>query len=230
MSRRGMMGCIGGIEPPVPVDNPVLLFYAPLIATTTPVFAWNGNLGVQQHGGGSISNSSFYMPSTGTAPIRWASAIKGGTNLTFSCWVTPSYGSGVNFMFGMLHTVTATRYAGLLLAKHVSQNYISLTTNYISPFAASPAPPFVNSGERAFVSWTIIFDESNSYTVKFYKNGALVYTTTVVQSNWLGVIDTAPGIGLGGNTCPGRYSLFSIYEEMTDEQILKLYQEGGIAM
>ena len=231
MSRRGMMGRGKATSLEPPVEKTELLFYAPLITDKNPIFSWDGNLGIQQAGSCIIDAGTLYFASNGSTAIRWASSIKSGVNLTFSCIVKPTYSSGVNVMFGMLHQSITTRCSGLFLSKHVSHNYLGLISNYISPFSGSPAPPFVTSGETAFVSWTIIFNGNSSYTVKYYNNGTLVHQVTVNQVDWLGVANNAPGIGLSGNnSCAGRYSHFSIHEELSDTQILALYQNGGIAM
>lgn len=220
-------------KPSATAPAPILLFYAPLTQNKEAVYAHDGKLYTHYAGSNLIQNGELYNASRSSSYYtRWDSTVPVGVNLTFNCFITPTalLNSGINCMHGFSRNIQGERNTALFLIKHQSQAYNSIASNYITPFAAVPdLMTLIN--EKSFISWSIIFNGAYSYTVKFYKNGLLVFETTVSQPNWLGIDANdrfSIGIGSGTNNTIGYFSHFSVFEELSEIQIKTIYENGGI--
>lgn len=197
------------------------LFYAPLTSTTVAAIAHDSDTSVYDESYNSISSAGLRITAAGHG-IRWNCSVPVGMNLTFSCWVNRTGGQGVNYSFGAA-TQNNARYKGLQLSQYSSywlmQEYLyfcSVGTNFMT-----------ETNVYVFLSWTIIYNGNNSYTCKFYKNGVLIETRTFTNTNWQGMSDRCFAISHFTNSMYAYYKHFSCYEELTDAEVMSLYQRGG---
>lgn len=198
------------------------LFYAPLTGSIIASIAHNSDTSVYSSSVNSITSEGLYL-SAGGHGVIWNCSVPTGINLTFSCWVKRTGGSGVNYSFGAA-TKNNARYYGLQLSQY--NNYWLMQEYLYFCYVSSNYPTVSNS--YVFITWTIIYNGNNNYTVKFYKNGVLVTTNTFTNNQWLGMTNCYFSISHFTNSMYAYYKHFSCYNEMTDSEVLSLYQRGGI--
>ncbi len=208
---------------------PILLFYAPLTQNKEAVYAHDGILNTFYNGNNYIKDGELYNPfNTSTCRTLWSTSIPQNKNLTFNCFVTcKQYVSGINCMHGFSR-LNPTMYSGLFLAKYPNNNSNEISADYIIFHRANDLLTIIN--EKHFITWTIIFNENASYTIKLYKNGVFHTQSTIHSTEWLGVTaEDKLSIGLyGNNNTIGYFSHFSVFEELSEIQIKTIYENGGI--
>lgn len=201
------------------------LFYAPLTGgTLNATIAHDSNLSVHNSVVGSLLSDSVRLSSSANG-IIWNCSVPVNTNITFNCWVKRTGGSGVNYSFGAA-TKNNARYYGLQLSQY---NAYWLMQEYLY-FCYVSANYMPENNVWTYISWTIIYNGSNNYTCKFYKNGQLVTEKTFNNTQWLGMTNCYFGISHFTNSMYAYYKHFSAYEELTDGEVAQLYQNGGVPL
>ncbi len=203
-----------------------LLFYASFASSLTPEYTYDGNVELLSTSYCSASNG--VMQSTNknmcyksASPIP---AISEGEGITFCCYVKRTANSGICYSFGAAHSTNSTKYAGLQLVSYSSNVLVTEYLYFVTGYS-------INFSTLAFWAWTIHFNGSNSYTVKVYKDGVLVFTKTFSNTSWLGFANCYFAIGhASSNSCIGEFSHFSAWRELTDSEVLELYNAGGVAV
>lgn len=197
-------------------------FYAPLTQNLTPSIAHDSDFTVYKSAINSVSSEGVYL-SSGSHGVMWNCSVPVNKSITFGCWVKRTSGSGVNYSFGA-GTKNNARYYGLQLSQY--QNYWLMQEYLYFCNVGSNYMPVNNVW--TYISWTIIYNSSNNYTCKFYKNGQLVAEKTFTNTQWQGMINCYFAISHFTNSMYGYYKHFSCYEELTDAEVAQLYQRGGV--
>ena len=213
-----------GPTPPVPFLK-TCYFYAPLQVDLIPTISRDENYTVYRSAYTSITEADGLRIAGGSQGVMWNTSVPVNENLTFGCWFKRTGGSGVNYSFGC-GTKNNARYYGLQLSMYSSywlmQEYLyfcSVSSTYL---------PITNTW--CYLNWTIIYNDSNNYTCKFHRDGALVASRTFSNTQWLGMTNCFMAISHFTNTTYGYYKNFTCFEELTDSEVLKLYQNDGVPL
>lgn len=209
---------------PPPHSNPPL-FYASLLNSTTAEIDYEGNGATYYNYSTNITNDGLQI-NTGNGSIMWNCHCPANTDLTFSCWVKKIGGVGVYYSFGTT-VENNPRYRGLQYANGGSY---WLVTEYLYFFSNGTNYPTPNN-TWSFISWSIIYNvsSSNSYTVKFYRDGVPLVQRTFTNSQWQGMNGSRFAISHNvNNSMYAYYKHFSCYILLDDAEILELYQRGGV--
>lgn len=201
-------------------------FYAPLTSDNLPTIAWDGNLTVYRAVGCTIEDDALHVDG-GTNGIIWDCAVPQGRNLTFSCWVKKSGSNGVSYNFGCGPKQTTTRYTGLNYSEY---NYYLLMQEYMYFYLNPNRQYLTQANQYVFISWTIIFSSNDTYTIKIYKNGVLDNHNTVSYSGFQKFAACYFEISHFTNTMNAFNRHFSCYDELTDEEVFQLYNNGGLPL
>lgn len=196
-------------------------FYAPLTGTLTPSVAYDSITSVYKSSINQINSNGLALTAASQGVV-WDCSVPVNTDLTFSCWVNRTGGSGVNYSFGTA-TKNNARYYGLQLSQYNSywlmQEYLYFCyvgSNYLTV-----------SNAYVFITWSITYNGNNNYTITFYKNGVLITTKTFSNTQWLGMANCFFAIGHFTNSMYASYKHFSCYPLLTDSEVLTLYQNNG---
>lgn len=217
------------IREPQTAVAPRLFFYAPLTSDLLPVVGEGGPLSVKAQTNVSISDGAMYL-SNGRGKILWNVPAQADVDCTFSVWVKKVANNGCSYSFGAPHPTNA-RYYGLMYQEHQSDLRAKLGTEYCNWFfMSSHASRLTNTSGFVFISWTIRYLNGSTYNCKIYKDGELVDDKTFTNTSWLGMQNCFFGISNGAstNSMTGYYKHFSVHEAMDDQQILELYERGGV--
>lgn len=200
------------------------LFYASLLNNTTAEIDCEGDGSTYYNYSATITSDGLRI-STGNGSIMWNCHCPANTDLTFSCWIKKTGGSGVYYSFGT-SVENNQKYKGL---QYANGGGYWLVAEYLYFFYNGTNYPTPNN-TWSFVSWSIIYNGSNSYTVKFYRDGALIVTKTFTNSQWQGMNGSRFAISHNvNNSMYAYYKHFSCYPLLTDDEVLELYQRGGVA-
>ena len=219
MARRESTAIVQG--------NKTCYFYTPLTTNLTPVIAHDNKYGIYDYNDITFVNNSVYLSGGRTSRIKFESECPIGINLTFNCWLKKTGDDWESYSFGSCGRNDEHYYG---LQYHGPTNNYSLVCEYCYFCQGGQVAPI---GTDTFVSWTIIYNGNSNYTCKLYKDGIVQYTKTFTNTSWKGMGDQtmttifAIAHNIGG-TMKGYYKHFSCFEELTDSEILELYQNGGI--
>ncbi|MBP5401378.1 MAG: hypothetical protein J6Y35_07105 [Bacteroidales bacterium] len=199
-------------------------FYAPLTNDFVPSISHNGDYTVYKSTGSTMTNDGVYVNGRYSG-LMWNCTVPNNTNITFNCWFKFINNNVTSYAFGAA-TKDNRRYAGCQYATY--QNYwLICEWLYLCPIASSiPRPHATNTW--VYISFTIIYNGNNSYTFKFYKNGVFVTEKTLTDNTWLKLQDCYFAFGHFVDTLTGYYKHFSCFDELSESEILTLYQNGGI--
>ena len=228
MEYRRLLG-ISEIEPMT------LLFYAPLTVDKLPTYTWDIP-GVFTLGNASIVSGALNIPSNSAQnSIQFNSNVPIDKDLTFSMWCNPIYNNNsgnLNLMHGYLSYGNTPNIGGCF-NKHYQFNYNSLHTKWAE--IASNDMGLIPENLWTFVTFSLIFNTTTPPKLILYYNGVKQGEWT----QWIGLNTSLIREGgkfcigslYGGNlNCQGNFNHFSVYEELTDQQVLNLYNNGGVPM
>lgn len=210
-------------------ESKICYFYAPLTQDLVPQIAHDNVYTVYGQAYSSVSSDGLYL-SGGSHYVKWNCSVPTSKNLTFSCWLKYTGQSGVGYSFGAT-TQNNARYIGLQYANHIyGDTHYWLMTEYLYFLGVSYNTYGVlfTQNVDVFITWTLIFNDNNTITLKFYKNGTLSFQTTMTPNGNWNLNSCIFGISHGTNTMYGYYKHFSCYEALTDEEVAQLYQRGGL--
>lgn len=199
-------------------------FHAPLTTNNVPTIAWDGDNTVNKQTNCTFTDGSIKLNASSSG-IVWNCAVPQGKNLTFSCWVKKVSGSGVNYNFGCGPKTTTTRYTGL---NYSEISYCILMQEYLYFYYNPNKTYLTNTNSYTFITWTMIFNGGNSYTIKFYKNGILDNKNTITNTSWQEFKNCYFEIGHFTNSMVALNRHFTCHEELSDEEVLQLYNRGGV--
>jgi hypothetical protein len=215
-------------EPPIKFPTP--LFYVPLTVDKRPIIAWNNILTIgETQGNGTIIDGALNIPNnTSGMSMCWDSLIPQNKNLTFCYWMNPNYAaSGLNFMFGWMYISQSG--SGIAFSKLSPGNTNMFSTNG-NINNTNNEMGLVPVNTWTFVCWTVKFNIPN-ITYTLYWNG-------VKKGEWIFNMPTFNRMSTerfsfghySNNNCPGNFKHFSVYEELTDKQVLDLYNNEGVPL
>lgn len=212
----------------IPSVLPDLLFYAPLTTDLLPIVGHDGSLTVKSSKSASTSNESLYL-SAASSKIIWNVPAKSNTDLTFSVWIKKVSNRGCSYSFGAPHP-SNTRYYGLMYQEHSSSAKWKLGTEYCNSFFVCDHNSFLTkTNSFVFLSFSIKYINSNTYSCKIYQNGIAIEEKTFTNNTWLGLDNCFYGIanGAGSNTMRAYYKHFSVFSLLSDTQVMDLYKKEG---
>jgi hypothetical protein len=199
-------------------------FYAPLLSDYVPVVSHNNDYSVYRSVGCTVTSDGVRVEGRYSG-LMWNCPAPYDVNITFNCWFKYISNSVTSYAFGAA-TKDNRRYAGCQYATY--QNYwLICEWLYLCMISSSIPRPHV-SNTWVFLSFTIIYKGNNSYTFKFYRNGVFVTEKTLTDNTWLKLQECYFALGHFVDTLTGVYKHFSCFEELTEAEIMELYQNGGI--
>ncbi len=204
-------------------------FYAPLTGSLEPMYSCNNDFTVYDSAYYSLSDTNGLYLSGATHGVIWNTQVPSDKTLTFGCWVkyvstaySPcrSFGAGpkdTGMQKGLIFTQYNSYwiYTGSLSFCQVSNNYMTESNTWV------------------YLNWTVkctgISNNLEQYTCKFYKNGVLTETKSFQYGGGnLDMTDCYFTIGNRNSPLFAYYKHFSCFEELSDDDVLKLYQNGGV--
>jgi len=232
--------------------NP-LLFYAPLTEHKKPTMAWDNQMGHSYAGTSQIDsteNALYIDTNNMNNRLTFASIIPliNPRNLFFSCLVKPTYNTfGYNDMFGFVsdadNIVAGT---SCLFARHLTNSRNNIRSGNITNFP-SDTVIYATEGQWTFITFNLYYTPNDdTFYFRIFKNGILQKTPN--HPNGIFVLNnvdfTAFGdvgniaartnnrFSIGGKSSANNtncyYKHFSVYHNLTDAQVLKLFQNGGV--
>lgn len=199
-------------------------FYAPLTSNNLPVVAWDGNYTVNRTTNCSLTDGSLKLNGASSG-IVWDCMVPQGKNLSFSCFVKKIQSYGVSYSFGCGPKTTTTRYTGL---NYNEYNYYLLMQEYLYFYRNPNNQYLTSSNSYNFITWTLIFNDNGTYSVKIYKNGVINNQNTVTNTSWKKFENCYFEIGHFTNSMVALNRHFTCHEELSDEEVLQLYNRGGV--
>lgn len=199
-------------------------FYASLIDSLTAEIAYDDGNGLVYNTGLTLVGDSARISGANGAAM-WQCAFP-EEDITISCWVRRTGGTGVNFSFGLAYSDNS-RYLG---AQYVQYSGYWLGTEL--RYLIRPGTPYpAESNVWTFVTWSYEKTGSTTYRFTFYKNGIKIKTATINDTVWLGLSGSQFAISHNvGNSMHAYYKHFSCYPLLTDEQVADLYDNGGVPL
>ena len=209
-----------------------LLFYVPLTTNFIPVASWNNDFSIyrQPTTATIVENSYNAQSKNNTSAIMWGCAVPEGLNFTFNMWCNPVYpwNTGINFMHGFLNIATGG-YLGLIFGKHQTSAFNQIFSYNVNRW--DDVFGLLPTNQWTFVSWTVHEESNGDLTFRVYwdgiKQGEFTNPRGVWGRNNLEKFCFGSS-GMGNDTCQGYFKHYSVFEEMTDDQIFALFEEGGI--
>jgi len=209
-----------------------LLFYVPLTNDFYPTIAWDNNLNIYRDPTTAlIVNNSYNSQSrNATSAIMWECSVPTDRNsFTFNMWCNPNdpWQSGINFMHGFLNRSGGGNW-GVIFGKHQSSAFNQIFSYNINRW--DDVFGLLPTNKWTFVSWTV-HEENGYFTFKVYWNGVKQGEFTEPQGSWWRANTEKfcfGSSGYGNDTCMGYFKHYSVFEEMTDKQVLELYNNDGI--
>ena len=207
-----------------------LVFYASLLNSFTPQYAWNNDYGFTVASNQFTINDGAYLSSHKSDAILWDCPIPAGKDITINC------------LFKLLSNDIPRNNFGWTLKNYVPNTEFCLNANSIlSEDIGLGGANFHIIGkiiselnQFVFITLTYQINPQNNYIFKVYKNGILEYLNIVKD------INTVPPSGLAFpsfgkldqtlNCCTNaHWKHFSIYNRiLSDQEILILYNRGGV--
>lgn len=200
-----------------------LLFYAPLTHNLLPAVAWDGNKTLYESLDFRIEDGAAYCDTKDGSLIYNSAIPPDKSDLTFSCWCKANVGaSPISYGFGAA-TKNRERHKG---CQFCNDPY-PLQTEWLLLSGSSDMQ--IKLGEWAFFTFTIR-KTAAGWNMKIYKDGMKVYDKDTVSSDWLAWQDCFYAISHGVNNAwvGGSFRHFSCFDTLTDEEVMALYNNGGI--
>ncbi len=209
-----------------------LLFYVPFTQDKLPVYAWDNNLTIRADTGGIISDNALLKTATNQYIVYDSFPTDSVYNdLTISIRQKPVLSSGVNHYWGV--GIQGGPFGGFCFGVPYRQNswqLIGIQGRQIYNFNKT------TTGE--------VFDRQHFYSVRLryndgffqatlFRDGVLLEDSGLykVPSNIYSIGDTnlyRVGTIENISNMLGTYQHLSIHHNMTDQQIIKLHQRGGV--
>jgi hypothetical protein len=203
---------------PIPPDplKEKLLFYASFTGKIEPTFAWDKDYTILS------SRFAYYEGREDVyidrGHIQYNSKLPSGlSGVTINSWAEKI--SDYPFMFITLENKTFPE----LIVIDTPNNYYKGMIRFYSRSFSLPITNINYPVGRNFYSFSQYIDENNLY-MKLYINGVLLFSSSVIRTiNFDGL-----SLMLGGNNTAGIFGHLSITETLTDQEVLDLYNRGGI--
>jgi hypothetical protein len=198
----------------------------------SPTITWDGTFGLLTTGIGIVTSDGLYIGSNSkNYGMMWNCQIPQDKNaLTFSVWMNPTWGnSGMYNSIGFYTSNNQAR-TGLIFGTHpAAYNTTSVSSTNVNRFDFTPdwgRPP---ANMWTFITWTFIFENGN-LTLKVYWNGVKKAETIIPNDSLIRSPNERVVLGspFGNDNPTGTFKHYSIHKELTDDQVLELYLNGGI--
>lgn len=202
-------------------------FYAPLTTDKVPTICYNNDYSIYYAGSTAILNGALYVASSASSQATvWGCDVPSINAFTINCYLKDSTKTQWGRRMA-LYDPSCPRYSGFCLGSYSNGQDCIPADWLIFPFNGS----YIPSNQWNFVSITAIKNGTN-YVIKLYVDGLMKQQLSFTNTLWRFILNCkfATGFTVSSDNQAGYQKHYSFYDELTDEQILQLYNNGGVPL